>query len=45
MIARVRNTADIAISNFNYLLVKQVMCHVHIFDFLEERRKLRRSGP
>ena len=38
MIARVRNTANIAISSFNYLLVKHVMCHVHILDFLKERR-------
>ena len=49
VIARVRNTANIAISSFNYLLVKHVMCHVHILDFLKERRKLRRrrrcSGP
>lgn len=28
MIARVRNTANMAISSFNYLLLKQVMCHV-----------------
>ena len=28
MIARVRNTANMAISSFNYLLVEQVMCHV-----------------
>ena len=38
VIARVRNTANIAISSFNYLLVKHVMCHVHILDFLKERR-------
>jgi hypothetical protein len=28
VIARVRNTANMAISSFNYLLLKQVMCHV-----------------
>ena len=44
VIARVRNTANIAISSFNYLLVKHVMCHVHILDFLKERRKLRRPN-
>ena len=42
VIARVRNTANIAISSFNYLLVKHVMCHVYILDFLKEWRKLRR---
>ena len=46
MIARVRNTANMAISSFNYLLVKQVMCHVHILDFLEERAQAAgRRGP
>jgi hypothetical protein len=34
VIARVRNTANIAISSFNCLLVKHVMCHVYILDFL-----------
>ena len=43
MIARVRNTANIAISSFNYLLVKQAMCHVFL-DFLEEGRKLWADG-
>ena len=43
MIARVRNTANIAISSFNYLWVKQAMCHVFP-DFLEEGRKPLEAG-
>jgi hypothetical protein len=45
VIARVRNTANIAISSFNYLLVKHVMCHVPYSRFPQRTAETASKTP